>query len=52
VKSALWLRGKLVVSLPPEPAFAALAAIYGGEGLASLIAFGDLSGDLSGIPTF
>jgi hypothetical protein len=44
------LRGMLAVVLPPEPAFTALAAIREGEGMASLIAFGDLSGDLSGIP--
>ncbi len=49
-EGAPWLRGKVAVESPATAA--ALAAIYEGEHLASLVAFGDLSGDLSSIPTF
>ena len=51
------LRGKLAVSFPVreerrEERIAALAAIYEGEGLSALVAFGVVTGDLAGIAPF
>jgi hypothetical protein len=55
------LYGKLAVSFPIpaerlgerlEERLAALAAIYEGEGLSALVAFGKVTGDLSGIAPF
>ncbi len=50
------LRGNLCASFPVEGEndehIAALSAVYRGDNLAALVAFGVVSGDLSGIPPF